>query len=61
MALGQDGVKELPAAEAILAHRKEQLKTSGVEAAVLERNGPAAIRYRTISDEEVKAALSNVE
>ena len=60
MALGQDGAKELPAAEAILAHRKVQLKKSGVEAAVLERGGPAAIRYRIISDEEVKAALNNV-
>jgi 20S proteasome, alpha and beta subunits len=61
MALGQDAVKELPAGEAIIAHRKERLRASGVEAAVLERNGTVAIRYRALSDDEVKAALSNLE
>ena len=40
MALGQDGVKELPAGEAINAHRKEQLRTNGVEASILERTAP---------------------
>ncbi|MEP6686254.1 MAG: hypothetical protein ABJB22_05705 [Verrucomicrobiota bacterium] len=61
MSLGQDGVKELPTGESIMAHRKEQLKTSGVEGAVLERNGTAAIRYRSLSDEEIKAALSHLD
>jgi hypothetical protein len=61
MALGQEGVKELPTGEAIIAHRKEQLKASGVEAAVLERNGTVAIRYRPLSDGEVRAALNNLE
>ena len=61
MALGQDGVKELPVGEAIVAHRKEQLKTRGVEAAVLERNGTTAIRYRSLGDEEVRVALGNLD
>ncbi len=60
MALGQDGVKELPDGEVIMAHRKEQLKATGVEAAVLERKATSAIRYRPLSDEEVKASLSTL-
>ncbi len=61
MALGPDGVKELPTVEAIMAHRKEQLRTSGVEAAILERKVTSAIRYRSLGDEEIRASLSNLE
>jgi hypothetical protein len=57
LALGEDGLKEMPSREQIAAHRKEELSVSSVEAAVLERNVTAAIRYRSFSDEEIKSAL----
>lgn len=48
----------LPEADAIAKHRDEQLATAGIEAAVLERNAPSAIRYRALSDEEARALLA---
>ena len=57
MALGEDGTKELPENAAISKHRQEQLAASGIEAAVLERNSRPAIRYRALSDEEVRSSI----
>src|SRR6202049_1331640 len=52
MAIGEDARKELPERDAIRKHRDEQLVNAGIEAAVLERDGKRAIRYRTLADEE---------
>lgn len=57
MALQKDGAKELPTRGAVTKHRKEQLATMGIEAAVLERNASTAIRYRALSDKEARALI----
>jgi proteasome alpha subunit len=53
-----DGAKELPERGAIKQHQQEQLATSGIEAAILERGAKRAIRYRSLSDEEVRSVIS---
>lgn len=57
MALGTDGVKELPEKAAIVKHRQEQLGMAGVEAAILERESKMTIRYRTLSDKDVRSLI----
>jgi proteasome alpha subunit len=57
MAMGEDAPKELPERDAIRKHRDEQLANSGMEAAVLERDRKSAIRYRTLTDEELRSGL----
>jgi proteasome alpha subunit len=59
LALGEAGVKELPARDKILAERKERLRTAGIEAALLERNEKIAIRYRTVAEAEIRSALGD--
>jgi proteasome alpha subunit len=59
LALGEDGVKELPAREKILAERKERLRAAGIEAAVLDRGDRRAIRYRTLSETEIRSGLGD--
>jgi proteasome alpha subunit len=59
LAFGEDGTKELPGRDAVIKHRQEQLATAGIEAAILERGAKTAIRYRALSDEEVRAALQS--
>jgi proteasome alpha subunit len=59
LALGDGGVKEIPAREKILGERKERLRGSGVEAAVLERDDKRAIRYRALSDDEIRSGLGD--
>ncbi len=59
LALGDDGVKELPGREKILSERKERLRAAGIEAAVLDRDESRAIRYRALNDAEIRAALGN--
>lgn len=59
LALGDDGVKELPAREKILAERKERLRAAGIEAAILNRDDQNAIRYRTLEETEIRAALGD--
>lgn len=61
MALGSDGMKELPARELIKAHRKTELGASNIEAAILERSETTAIRYRTLSAAEIKSALGEAD
>ena len=53
----EDSPKELPARDAIVKHRQEQLATAGIEAALLERQTKTAIRYRALSDAEVRPSI----
>jgi proteasome alpha subunit len=46
-----------PERAAVLKHRQEQLATSGIEAAVLERDASRAIRYRSLSDTELRSLI----
>jgi hypothetical protein len=46
-----------PEQAAILKHRQEQLATRGIEAAVLERDASRAIRYRSLSDTELRSLI----
>jgi proteasome alpha subunit len=57
LSLGDAGVKELPARDKILAERKERLRAAGIEAAVLDRDDKTAIRYRALSEPEIRSAL----
>lgn len=57
LALVDGGVKELPARDKIIAERKERLRAAGAEAAILERNGKSAIRYRPLAESEIHSAL----
>jgi proteasome alpha subunit len=57
LTLSAEAAREMPDRATITKHRQEQLATAGIEAAILERNGGRAIRYRPLSDEEVRAAL----
>jgi proteasome alpha subunit len=59
MALQKDDGKELPERAAVTKHRQEQLATSGIEAAMLERNANAAIRFRALSDKEARALIGD--
>jgi proteasome alpha subunit len=59
LALGEAGVKELPAREKILNERKERLRTAGIEAAVLDRSDKTAIRYRPLTEPEIRSALGD--
>lgn len=61
LAMSENGAKEMPSREQIASHRKEELAVSSIEAAVLERNVTAAIRYRTLSNEEIKSALADLK
>ncbi len=57
MALGPDGIKEIPDKAAIAKHRDEQLGLAGAEGAVLERASKGPIRYRTLSDDEIRSSI----
>lgn len=59
LALGSEAVKELPGRDKILSERKERLRSAGIEAAVLDRDETRAIRYRTLNDTEIRAALGD--
>src|SRR5262249_46410332 len=54
MLLQSSDAKELPEPAAIAQHRQEQLATAAIEAAVLERDGGMAIRYRSLADRELR-------
>lgn len=59
MALGEAGIKEIPRREELAAERKQQISSSGVEAAVLERESKIAIRYRALSEQEISEAIGD--
>lgn len=58
MATGGEGVKQLPDASLLQREREQHLATRGIEAALLERKSAIAIRYRPLTDEEIKQAAS---
>src|SRR5256885_3534131 len=58
MLLQASETKELPARDAIAQHRQEQLAIAAIEAAVLERDGSAAIRYRSLPDKELRSIIT---
>jgi proteasome alpha subunit len=53
-----DEAKEVPARDAIAQHRQEQLTIAAIEAAVLERDGSRPIRYRSLTDKELRSIIS---
>jgi len=59
LALGDGAVKELPARDKIVSERKQRLRVGGVEAAILDRDDKIAIRYRPLSESEIRAALGD--
>ena len=59
LALGDEGVNELPPRDKIVAERKERLRAAGIEAAVLDRGDRIAIRYRTLNEQEIRSALGD--
>jgi proteasome alpha subunit len=59
LALGDGGARELPGRDKIVAERKERLRAAGVEAAILERDGKIAIRYRALTEDEIHSALGD--
>jgi proteasome alpha subunit len=56
LALGEDAVREVPTKEALAEELRKQLRAGVVEAAILERGSKMAIRYRPVTDEEIKSA-----
>jgi len=58
MLLQADDAKELPERAAIAQHRREQLGMAAIEAAVLDRDGRAAIRYRSLADKELRSLIT---
>jgi proteasome alpha subunit len=59
MLLQATDAKELPDPAAIAQHRREQLATAAIEAAVLQRDGSTAIRYRSLADKELRSFISD--
>ena len=58
MALGENGIRELPPKDAVDREREKQANSGAIEAAILERNSPVAIRYRALTNDEVASALA---
>jgi len=59
MLLQVTDAKELPERATIAQHRREQLARAAIEAAVLERDTSNAIRYRSLSDKELRSLISD--
>ena len=57
MTLQTDDAKEPPERAAVRKHRQEQLGSAGIEAALLERDASRAIRYRSLSDKELRPLI----
>jgi len=57
MTLQTSDAKELPERAAVSKYRQEHLVTAGIEAALLERDASRAIRYRSLSDTELRALI----
>jgi proteasome alpha subunit len=49
--------KELPDQGAVAKYRDEQMANASIEAAVLERDSRSSMRYRILSDEELRGTL----
>ena len=59
MTLQTDDAKELPERAAVTKYRQEQLANTGIEAGVLERDASRAIRYRSLSDKELRSLIND--
>ena len=59
MTLQIGDAKELPERAAVAKYRQEQLAESGIEAGILERNRSRPIRYRSLSDKELRTFASD--
>jgi proteasome alpha subunit len=59
MTLQTSDTKELPERAAVTKYRKERLANTGIEAAILERDSSRAIRYRSLSDKELRPLISD--
>ena len=57
MTLQASETKELPERAAVAKHPQEQLAAAGIEAALLERDSSRAIRYRSLSDTELRPLI----
>lgn len=57
LALSGDGGDEVPSAEAVATHRKEQLGRTAIEAAILERTPALPMAWRSLPDLEVRDLL----
>ena len=57
MTLQTDDAKKTPERAAVRKHREEQLTNAGIEAALLERDASRAIRYRSLSDKELRPLI----
>jgi proteasome alpha subunit len=59
MTLQINDAKELPERAAIKKHRQEELANSGIEAGVLDRDASSTIRYRSLSDTELRSLIND--
>jgi proteasome alpha subunit len=59
MTLQMNDAKEPPERAVVTKHRREQLAVAGIEAALLERDSTRAIRYRTLSDKELRSLIGD--
>ena len=59
MTLQTTDAKELPERAAITKYRQEQLANTGIEAGVLERDAGRTIRYRSLSDTELRSLIND--
>jgi proteasome alpha subunit len=59
MTLQTNDAKELPERAAVAKYRREQLANTGIEAGVLERDSSRAIRYRSLSDTELRPLIND--
>jgi proteasome alpha subunit len=57
MSLQASDSNELPDRDAVLKHRQERLATSGIEAALLERDTGRSMRYRSLPDTELRSLI----
>jgi len=57
MTLQASEPKELPERAAVAKYGRDQLATAGIEAALLERDASRAIRYRSLSDTELRGLI----
>jgi proteasome alpha subunit len=59
MTLQTTDAKELPERTAVTKYRQEQLANTGIEAGVLERHAGRTIRYRSLSDTELRSLIND--
>jgi hypothetical protein len=59
MTLGKEDASGVPERNAFAQHRQEQLAAHSIEAAVLERKGAGAIRYRQLSEKEARDLIGD--